>query len=113
MASVRATLALVPFRRAVYKVCVKSLEAATGTGHKDTHTHWTPAAKKARVRPTTPSAVTLLLDSEYDLRREVRGQDITGSVMYRKWERLLPQYDQLYRQTKVQYVCSSEEEVVK
>lgn len=56
-------------------MCVKSLEAAIGTGHKETHTHWTPAAKKALVRPTIPSAVTLLLDSGYNLgqkRSEVR-----------------------------------------
>lgn len=55
---------------------MKSLEAAIGTGHKETHTHWTPAAKKALVRPTTPSAVTLLLDSGYNL----RGQGIRGQV---------------------------------
>lgn len=66
-------------------MCVNSLEAAIGTGHRDTHTHWTPAARKARVRPTSPSDVTLLLDSGYSLRRrEVRGQagrsDLTGCV---------------------------------
>lgn len=69
MASVRAELALVPFRKAVYKACVNSLAAATGTGHREMQMHWAPAAKKARLRPTTPSAVILLLDSGYSLRR--------------------------------------------
>lgn len=58
---------------------MKSLEAAIGTGQRDTHTHWTPAAKKALVRPTNPSAVTLLLDSGYNL-RETRSKRSGGPI---------------------------------
>lgn len=50
-----------------------------GTGHNEMHTHWTPAAKKALVRPTTPSEVTLQLDSGYNLRPPKRHTSVGWS----------------------------------